>query len=110
MLDASGRIPKAITQGNRLDEGTFDLCVNINEKLDVIGQVSGKYCYGGLTLPINISTVDAQQLANTDALALSICIPNACAPSDLFDTLGVDGVCQTKNQNKFLDAGDIVCL
>lgn len=49
MLDAYGRIPQAITQGNTLDIGTFDQCLNIFENLEV-GEIRGKYCYGGLIL------------------------------------------------------------
>lgn len=45
-----------------------------------------------------------------DPMLIALCLPNACTPSDLFDPLGFDDLCQTKDQNKVLDAGDIVCL
>lgn len=154
MLDASGRIPLAATQGNRREMGIYDQCVNIFKKLDNIGEVKGKYCYGGLALPLVLLnntatslTVDAlvndinqdivgDFLSNVftrksshilferritrdqeeidptslDVFLITVCIPSACSPSDLFDILGVDDLCQTKDQNKFLDAGDVACL
>lgn len=55
VLDSFGRIPQAMTQGNRKDGGTYDQCVNIKEKLD-IGEVKGKYCFGGLVVPLSILT------------------------------------------------------
>lgn len=146
MLDASGRIPRAISQGNRVDEGTFDQCVNIHKKLD-IGDVKGKYCYAGLAVPLaalnatlSTPTWSVEEVVNDwnqtvvddffsnvfaeapverkitrneeeiDVLLISVCIPSVCTPSELFDRLGVDAICQTKDQNKFLDAGDVACL
>lgn len=146
MLDASGRIPRSISQGNRRDEGTYDQCVNIYKKLDV-GVVKGKYCYAGLAIPLSLlnatlstSVLSVEEIVNDldqtaltdfllnlfaeapterrvarseeerDLLLISVCIPSVCSPSDLFDQLGVDLVCQTKNENKVLDAGDIACL
>lgn len=38
---------------------------------------------------------------------LSACVPDACLPSDFFGDLGVDSICQTKNETTKLDAGDI---
>lgn len=52
-MDASGRIPQAITQGNRRDGGTYDQCINIHENLD-IGELKGKYCYAGLAIPLSV--------------------------------------------------------
>lgn len=51
VLEASGRIPKGITQGNTNDFGMFDQCLNVNEKLDSI-EIKGKYCYPGLAIPL----------------------------------------------------------
>lgn len=149
MLDASGRIPQAITQGNRRDPGLYDQCVNIHEKLN-IGDIKGKYCYAGLALPLAIFnstttsfTIDSimnevgqgvvddffnnlflertntmlerritreTDSSSVDVLLISLCIPSACSPSDLFDALGFDDICQTKDQNKILDSGDITAL
>lgn len=143
MLDASGRIPQAITQGNRRDVGTYDQCVNIYKKLDV-GEVKGKYCYAGLAIPLAIlnntsigpvqnimndisetmisdflnnaftAPTAQQRVANNpdeiDVLLIPVCIPSVCLPSELFDLMGVDNFCHTKNQNQVLDAGDITCL
>lgn len=41
---------------------------------------------------------------------LAACIPDACSPSDIFDQYGIDVQCETKNENKKLDAADIVCV
>lgn len=50
MLDASGRIPQAVMQGNTYELGTYDQCVNIFEVLGNV-TVKGKYCLGGLAIP-----------------------------------------------------------
>lgn len=34
MLDASGRIPQAITQGNVYDFGMYDQCLNVHQEID----------------------------------------------------------------------------
>lgn len=51
MLDASGRIPQAITQKNVYDLGMYDQCLNVYEKTDDI-IITGKYCLGGLIIPL----------------------------------------------------------
>lgn len=51
VLDAFGRTPKSITQGNNVDLGSFDQCVDILEHLDS-GLIRGRYCYGGLAIPL----------------------------------------------------------
>lgn len=61
VLDSYGRIPQAITQGNYIDFGTYDQCVDIFENLE-IGVVKGKYCYGGLILSLTSSDVKTSNL------------------------------------------------
>lgn len=51
MLDAYSRIPRELTEGNNVDFGMFDQCINIKESLNNTS-IQGKYCYGGLVLPI----------------------------------------------------------
>lgn len=50
MLDSYGRIPKGLAQENNVDFGMFDQCINIVEHLNTTS-ITGKYCYGGLTIP-----------------------------------------------------------
>lgn len=124
MLDAFGRIPQAITQGNTIDLGTYDQCLNIFEKLDNI-TVKGKYCFGGLSVPstdleealykyLNISdfqvTCPARNVLKETTLLISVCVPDACLPSDFFGQNAKDSDCETKNESKALDAGDIAFL
>lgn len=49
-------------------------------------------------------------ISSIDVMLIAVCIPNACSPSELFEPLGMDNLCHTKDQNKVLDAGDTVCL
>lgn len=51
VLDASGRLPQAITQGNDLDLGMYDQCLNIHEEIGNV-TIKGKYCSRGLSLPL----------------------------------------------------------
>lgn len=50
VLDAFGRIPQAVMQGNTYELGTYDQCVNIFEELGNV-TIKGKYCLGGLAIP-----------------------------------------------------------
>lgn len=51
MLDSFGRLPQAITQGNYYDLGTYDQCTNIFENINNT-EIKGKYCIGGLSIPL----------------------------------------------------------
>lgn len=53
---------------------------------------------------------DDDGLSTPDYLLLSACVPDACNPSDFFGPLGVDILCQTKDESKKLDATDIACM
>lgn len=69
----------------------------------------------GRTMPSTKRKIDNRKtevddILIDDPMLIALCIPDACTPNDLFDPLGFDDLCQTKDQNKDLDAGDIVCL
>lgn len=51
MLDSFGRIPQAVSQQNYYDLGTYDQCVNILEEQNEVN-IIGKYCIGGLSIPV----------------------------------------------------------
>lgn len=60
VLDAYGHIPHGVTQGNSMDMGMFDQCLNISETIDAV-KIRGKYCYAGLALPLSNISLDIQQ-------------------------------------------------
>lgn len=55
VVDAFGRIPQAITQGNLLDLGTYDQCVDINEQVNNV-DIKGKYCLYGLAVSLSLES------------------------------------------------------
>lgn len=60
----------------------------------------------------SISNRESDDLQLPDALTLSVCIPDSCLPSEVFQSgelplFGVDLYCTTKDANATLDAGDI---
>lgn len=73
MLDAFGRIPHSIAQGNNVDLGSFDECVDIYEHMDS-GLIRGRYCYGGLAIPLvdNTYNVSLSKEKVSDSLLQSI--------------------------------------
>lgn len=74
MLDAYGRIPKGMAQGNSVDPGMFDQCLNIAVELDDVA-IKGRYCYAGLMLPlidINLNTSQVDQVVNILFFMLSV--------------------------------------
>lgn len=64
----------------------------------------------GMERRVNTREINKDVASLENVMLLTVCIPAACLPSDLYDPLGVDMFCQTKNQNKVLDSGDIACL
>lgn len=70
VLDSFGRIPQAVTQGNNIDMGTYDQCVNIFENLDN-GDIKGKYCYGGLIL--QMVDMEFKELEASDMVNIVLC-------------------------------------
>lgn len=52
MLDSSGNIPSGLFSGNTVDMGFYDQCMDVVQNDELI---KGKYCYGGLVLPLNQS-------------------------------------------------------
>lgn len=75
MLDAFGRIPPAITQGNDADMGNYDQCINIYEKLEDV-DIYGRYCYSGLIVPISIDAIDISSINLTEEVC-SLVLQNA---------------------------------
>lgn len=129
MLDAGGRLPQSITQGNRLELGNYDQCIDIHEELKQNKIINGRYCLTGLAIPINISfskefasineeaikrrfskIIEPKEISIIDALTISICIPDACYPSDIFGRFGIDSMCQTRNDRRKFESGDIAFL
>lgn len=53
---------------------------------------------------------ESNETYTAETLLLSLCVPDACSPSDFFGPLGVDGICHTKNEGKDLKAADIAFL
>lgn len=101
MFDAYGRIPQAITQGNRYDLGSYDQCININEVVEDV-KIKGRYCTAGLVLDLPETTSPG---------LISVCLPNACYPSDFFgNNNSSDEYCQTKNESRILEAEDIALM
>lgn len=98
MLDAFGRIPAALSQGNRIDLGLYDQCVEINEVIENV-DIKGRYCLAGFMLSLPETEMPAM---------LSVCLPNACYPTDFFGSSGSDDACLTKNQTKAFEAEDTV--
>lgn len=57
MLDAYGRLPAGLTQGNMMHLGMFDQCVAIAKQLNST-TIKGKYCFPGLiVIPTIIPTI-----------------------------------------------------
>lgn len=68
VLDAFGRVPNAITQGNIMDLGTYDQCVNIFVETKTTN-IRGKYCLNGLMVPLSIA--DLPFLSNQENIYVS---------------------------------------
>lgn len=73
MLDAFGRIPEGLTQGNLVDMGMFDQCLNIFEKLDTT-EIKGRYCYGGLIIPVLEQNTNSSQINELVIIFLFMCL------------------------------------
>lgn len=78
MIDASGKPPSDIINGNTGWLGSYDECLSIKNDKSEFGQLpppfNGQYCIVGLPLNIlNITLPEAK---------LGLCLPDSCSPSD----------------------------
>lgn len=49
-------------------------------------------------------------LVYPSGVAISICVPDACSPTDIFGDLGYDESCSTIYGNRKLDGSDIAFM
>lgn len=55
MFDATGKVPSGILKGNLVELGNFEQCIAIDATVEN-GTITGKYCYGKLSLTLNENT------------------------------------------------------
>ncbi|KAB0798817.1 hypothetical protein PPYR_06697 [Photinus pyralis] len=100
MLDAHGKIPSGILDGNFFELGSFDECINIDEG----HLLAGKYCIGKFAL------------SDTSKISIGICIPSGCTATDvsgLYNRSGIsisESSCQTKESFPRLDVAATIVL
>lgn len=69
------------------------------------------YCYDFQVNQVLLSTYDLTARFNAtfpSSVLISVCIPDACLPTDIFGDLGLDTMCST--DEKFYDRGDIAFM
>lgn len=54
--------------------------------------------------------IEPREESTLDAILIAVCIPDACYPSDVFGQFGLDFACQTKNDRRSFNNGDIAFL
>lgn len=59
---------------------------------------------------LNTSHVNVSGIEYPSVVTTSVCIPDACRPSDIFGNLGFDGSCSTKYDLGKLSAGEIIFM
>lgn len=132
VFDASSKLQSGLLVGNSVELGNFDECISIEhhfEKDNMKEKILGKYCGYSVTVLIPGSTKTSTKSQNVTLreeqesvpiIISSICLPDACSPTDLAplaSKFGLDGVvvfsdnlCQTKELNNKIDGYDIFAM
>lgn len=118
MLDASTKIQSGMLEGNIMDFGNFDECIELEHEYsdDTGGDIIiGKYCVFGMSVTLSLGAEGP-----TLPLQMSLCLPDACNPSDLkpvVDNLQLTKVigfndlgCQTKHTGEEFNGYDIFAM
>lgn len=75
VLDASGNTPTALLRGNVIDMGFYDECLDVKENVkDLL--IKGKYCYGGLMIPLSNTTSEKNQFISKHVEKVGFSISN----------------------------------
>ncbi|KAK5642260.1 hypothetical protein RI129_008427 [Pyrocoelia pectoralis] len=121
MYDAMGKLPAGILNGNFIEMGSFDQCINIDEIRNDSTRLIGKYCLGHLSIPSEYIK-QTEQLPNyvevPTQMHFSVCFPNSCSAADIEEIANgielnltlTDEVCQTKETQVQITAGGWVTL
>lgn len=57
MLDSNGRTPRGLMKGNNIDMGFYDECLDVSQKFEEDDELIGRYCFGGLAIPVKIMSI-----------------------------------------------------
>ncbi|KAK5640661.1 hypothetical protein RI129_011472 [Pyrocoelia pectoralis] len=110
MYDASGKLPSGVLDGNYVELGSFDECLNVTTT-----RLSGKYCLGFLYVK-DIEVVDSHSITGsfngTHTMHFSTCIPSDCTALDVHRISAAMGIyltivedfCQTADSQPEFDS------
>uniref|UniRef100_A0A1Y1LDZ7 Nose resistant-to-fluoxetine protein N-terminal domain-containing protein n=1 Tax=Photinus pyralis TaxID=7054 RepID=A0A1Y1LDZ7_PHOPY len=75
MFDATSKLPSGIGTGNTADLGSFEECIEVNQRIDSSNSLRGRYCFGETSM--NLKEINA-----TITLKLASCLPDSCSTAD----------------------------
>ncbi|KAJ8675743.1 hypothetical protein QAD02_011529 [Eretmocerus hayati] len=117
MLDASSKNPSGIAQGNIIDLGTFDQCVNIKKDYPET-KIHGQHCMYSINLVGDDNRFPIKP-------TMSACLPMSCSPNDLTQLvetainksdelknldISIDSSTCTKDDEEFWDNGVVILM
>lgn len=125
MYDASDFTPSGIFYSQGTDFGNYDECIDIDFTDDGT-RILGKHCAPGLGITtaiyayvFNVS-LESFGLTPLSGVAMSLCMPDACWPSDFREKFGIpkdfpyiqfpDEICTTKETGQEYTTGDILFI
>ena len=79
MLDATGKLPDGILQGNLYALGSYSSCLDVDAKPNGSLPFSGKF--GGAQF-VDLSTYDFQATVAMPMLLYGVCLPSSCTDKD----------------------------
>ena len=79
VLDATGKLPDGILQGNLYALGSYSSCLDVEAKPNGSLPFSGKF--GGAQF-IDLSTYDATASVGAPMLLYGVCLPSSCSDKD----------------------------
>ncbi|XP_033728064.1 uncharacterized protein LOC117314531 [Pecten maximus] len=102
MIDASGKIPSGLLEGNMVWPGSYDECLNVN----VDGKFDGQYCTATLSLASILGSI-FPMAAGLD-LRMGVCMPDSCTAPETKTVLNTLFGLLPLGENK-LQASKIQC-
>merc|ERR1711892_745847 len=89
MLDATGKLPSGIGQGNSYSMGSYEECVQLLFKPDDGETFQGKYCTGSLQPNLAEAKEDDNDVfgsimaSSYSGVTWGVCLPEACSAHDI---------------------------
>lgn len=86
MLDASSKIPSGLLEGNLIDLGMYDECVEVRGNT-TDADIRGRHCMYSIDVNLRSASSTLGNYENLLKPTFSICLPSSCTAEDVMHLL-----------------------